>query len=183
MAEVWFYHLTVRALEDAAPEILERCVARGWRATVRLGSEARAAALDDRLWTYDPESFLPHGGPGEGDPATQPVYLTAGDEIPNDPQLLMLADGAQASIDEMARHQRTAILFDGRDPEAVARARDAWRAATAAGLAAVYWAQTEDGRWTRRAASPAGGAAAANAAPKAQVQQDREADKGDANQS
>ncbi len=42
------------------------------------------------------------------------------------------------------------VLFDGNDEEAVAAARDRWRAVKAAGYEATYWQQDEDGRWQRK---------------------------------
>ncbi len=149
MPEILFYHLTERPLEAAAPEILERCVERGWRVTLRARSEERVAALDSHLWTYRDDSFLPHGTAAAGEAARQPIYLTAGDERPNDPDVLMLVEGAEASDAEMAAHDRTVLIFDGHDDDALARARDAWRRAAASGLRAVYWAQ-DGGRWVKR---------------------------------
>ena len=154
MTEVLFYHLTERGLEDAAPEILEKCLARGWRAVVRAGSRARVAALDARLWTWDAEGFLPHGTAADGNAERQPIYLTAGEETPNEPHVLMLVDGAGAAAEEMARFVRVALMFDGLDAAAVEGAREHWRAAVAAGFSAVYWAQ-ENGRWVKKRESPA----------------------------
>ncbi len=150
MTEVLFYHLTAASLEDAAPDILEKCVERGWRVTLRAGSPERVAALDAHLWTFREDAFLPHGTARDGAADRQPIYLTDGDETPNRPQVLMLVDGAVADPQEMARHERVVLMFDGRDPAAVARARDAWRAAAGAGLEAVYWAQEDGGRWVRK---------------------------------
>jgi DNA polymerase-3 subunit chi len=149
MAEALFYHLTERPLEAAAPEILEKCLERGWRVTLRAGAAARLAALDRHLWTYRDDAFLPHGTSADGHAERQPIYLTAGREAPNDPQVLMLVEGAEASPEEMARFERTVLIFDGGDQAALDRAREAWRAATGAGLRAVYWAQ-EGGRWVKK---------------------------------
>src|SRR5262249_20167211 len=44
-------------------------------------------------------------------------------------------------------YARIAYVFDGRDQEAVARARAEWQAAKAKGHAVSYWQQTEQGRW------------------------------------
>ena len=60
MAEIWFYHLEQSALEAALPPLLEKCLARGWRALVRGGQPERLEALDDLLWTWRDDSFLPH---------------------------------------------------------------------------------------------------------------------------
>lgn len=160
MSEILFYHLTRTPLEQAAPGILEKCVERGWRVTLRAGSEARAEALNRHLWTYREDGFLPHGGPEDGDAARQPIYLTAGPETPNEPDVLFLADGAAADSAEMARFPRALLMFDGHDEGAVGDARAAWKAVTEAGLKAVYWTQTDGGGWTKKAESggPAAGA-------------------------
>ena len=70
MTEIWFYHLQCRSLDDVLPGLLERALLRGWRAVVQGASEERIAALDEYLWTYSDESFLPHGSAREGDPET-----------------------------------------------------------------------------------------------------------------
>lgn len=152
---MFFYHLTRSGLEATLPGLLERTLARGWRAVVRTGLPERVAALDSLLWSYAEESFLPHGSAATGFPERQPVWITAGREIPNRAEVLFLVDGAGAETGEMAALVRTVLLFDGRDADAVAAARADWRRATQAGLAATYWAE-EDGRWVRRA--EAGGA-------------------------
>ncbi|MEL6281689.1 MAG: DNA polymerase III subunit chi [Pseudomonadota bacterium] len=150
MGEAIFYHLTMRPLEAALPELLEKTLERGWRAVVRCGSVERVGALDKLLWTYRDESFLPHGVAGDGPAERQPIYLTAGPELPNAPQLLFLVDGADASPEEMASFERCCLMFDGNDPAMVAKAREAWKSATGGGLPAVYWAQDDRGRWVKK---------------------------------
>jgi DNA polymerase-3 subunit chi len=153
MAEILFYHLTHKPLEEAAPAILEKCLERDWKVTLRCGSVERAEALNRSLWTYREDSFLPHGMLKDGDPAHQPVYLTAGDEVPNGADILFLVDGAIAAPAEMSRFIRTILMFDGHDEAAVDDARKAWKGVTEAGLKAVYWAQTDTGGWTKKAES------------------------------
>ncbi|MEM8841097.1 MAG: DNA polymerase III subunit chi [Pseudomonadota bacterium] len=152
MAEVRFYHLTERPLEAVLPVMLERSLARGWRVVVRGAEAMRISALDTYLWTYRDESFLPHGAEGSGTGADQPVWLTTAGDMPNDPQALMLIDGAQAPDQDIKAMEMTAILFDGLDPGAVAHARTQWRQVTQAGIRAVYWAQ-ENGSWVRKSES------------------------------
>ncbi|MEM7271164.1 MAG: DNA polymerase III subunit chi [Pseudomonadota bacterium] len=153
MAEVLFYHLTTRPLEHAAPAILEKCLERGWNVTLRCGSTERAEALNRHLWTYREDGFLPHGGAGDSDASMQPIYLTAGNETPNKPDVLFLVDGAAAAPDEMGGVTRTCLMFDGHDEEAVSDAREQWKAVTGAGLKATYWAQNDRGGWEKRSES------------------------------
>ena len=149
MTEVYFYHLEYRSLEDVLPSLLERSLARGWRATVQAASEERVEALNTLLWTYREESFLPHGSARDGSAQAQPIYLTAGDENPNGSAVRFLVDGAELGAG--GAYERIVHIIDGRDDEAVQRARGAWQEAKGAGLSVSYWQQDEDGRWQKKA--------------------------------
>lgn len=153
MGEVLFYHLTTRPLEQAAPAILEKCVERAWKVTIRCGSPVRVAALDRHLWTYRDEGFLPHGVAGADNADRQPIYITAGEEKPNVPEILFLVDGATSTVDEMSTHMRTLLMFDGHDEDAVADARKIWKSVAESSLKAIYWAQNDEGGWAKRAES------------------------------
>jgi DNA polymerase-3 subunit chi len=149
MTEVLFYHLQGQPLERVLPELLEKCLERKWRVVVQLGSEERRDALDAHLWTYRDDGFLPHGTAREGHAAEQPVWLTTGDDNPNAASVRFLADGAEAA--NYSEYARVVRIFDGNDPDAVDRARDAWKAAKAGGHDATYWQQSEAGRWEKKA--------------------------------
>lgn len=147
-AEVLFYHLERQALEQVLPSLLEKTIERGWRAVVQSGSDERLEALDTALWTYSEESFLPHGMRKDGQPADQPIYLTTSDETPNGAKVRFLVDGAEAS--EFTGWVRIIYVFDGRDGEATALARQEWRKAKDAGCAVTYWRQNDGGRWEKK---------------------------------
>ena len=149
MTEVLFYHLEQQPLERVLPALVERTLARGWRAVVQAGSEERVEALDTLLWTYAEESFLPHGTRRDGNPAAQPVYLTADDINPNEATVRFLVDGA--GIGDMAGYERIVYLFDGRDAAALDRARAQWRNAKETGSEVTYWQQSPEGRWEKKA--------------------------------
>ena len=150
MPEVFFYHLQRQPLEAVLPMLLEKSLGRGWRAVVQLATEERLAALDDHLWTFSDESFLAHGTDREANAADQPVLLTLGPDNPNGAQIRFLCEGVDLPT-EMGTYERMMILFDGTDPQALALARDQWRAVKAAGHDATYWQQDERGRWERKA--------------------------------
>jgi DNA polymerase III subunit chi len=149
MTEVYFYHLETRTLDDVLPGLLERSLKRGWRAAVQAACDERVAALDSLLWAYRDESFLPHGTARDGRASSQPIYLTASDDNPNGAQVRFLVDGAMLA--DASPYTRVAYVFDGRDQDAVARAREAWQTAKAEGLAVSYWQQGSDGRWEQKA--------------------------------
>ena len=149
MTEVLFYHLERQPLDRVLPELLEKCLQRQWRTVAQVGSDERCAALDAHLWTYDDEGFLPHGTAKDGHAASQPVYLTTGDDNPNAATVRFLADGAEMA--DFSGYERVVLLFDGTDPQAVENARESWTAAKRAGHDTTYWQQTERGRWEKKA--------------------------------
>ena len=125
--------------------MLEKALAGGRRVVVVAGSEERVAALDAALWTFDDQSFLPHGTARDGDAAEQPIWLTTREENPNSAGMLVLVDGATAA--DPAAWPELCEFFDGRDEDAVAAARARWKAAKDAGHALKYFKQTDRGGW------------------------------------
>jgi DNA polymerase-3 subunit chi len=145
MTEIRFYHLTRKTLEQVLPELLEKTVERGSKAVVLTGSPERAEALTQFLWTYNPNSFLPHGNAKDGNAERQPVWLTAEDERPNNADFLFLTDGAASA--KMADYARAFDIFDSNDEEALAAARRRWVTCKQDGHSLTYWQQTDKG-WT-----------------------------------
>lgn len=148
MAELLFYHLERQPLESALPGLLQRSLERGWRVVVKVGSEERLEALNGRLWSFDDAAFLPHGSAADGNAEAQPIFLTTGDDNPNGATVRFLVDGAETA--DYVGYERIVFMFDAADPDAVAKARAAWKAAASA-HDATYWRQDENGRWTKQA--------------------------------
>lgn len=148
MTEVRFYHLERSTLESALPTMLERVLERGQRALVVLGTDERLKALNAHLWTYKPESFLPHGAAEDGFADKQPIFLATAAAAPNGADVLFLADGARA--DDLGRFKLCVEMFDGADEAAVTAARERWRAYKDAGHQLTYWRQGDKG-WQKEA--------------------------------
>ena len=150
MTEVLFYHLERASLENVLPGLLEKTLERGWKAVVRCGSRETVLRLDEILWTYGDEAFLPHSADIDR-AAGQPVWLTDNADIPNGADLLFLVDNASADADAIGSLVRCVTIFDGGDQSAVAAARSFWKSAKAAGHDATYWKQSPQGRWEKQA--------------------------------
>lgn len=146
--ETWFYHLERSALEPVLADLLERTLKRGWRALVRSPDPQRLSQLDERLWTYRDDSFLPHGRAGEPLADRQPVLLSTEETAANGANALFLVDGAE--LGSLATWERRLYLFDGRDDAQRALARTRWREAKASGGPVSYWRQTDRG-WEKQA--------------------------------
>jgi DNA polymerase III subunit chi len=148
VTEARFHHLERRRVDQALPPLLERAREEGRRVVVRASSDEMAAALNERLWTYDDSSFLPHGAAGDGDPTTQPVFLTCEAGNPNAATMLVRLSGAEASETDDA-FDLIILLFDGRDEAALGEARREWRRLKDEGRAISYWRESDEGDWER----------------------------------
>lgn len=146
--EVLFYHLETRPLEQVLPELLEKTMARGWRAVIQAPTSERIEALDQYLWTYRDDSFLPHGRAEDGDGDIQPIYLTTEGDNPNGAAIRFFVDGSDVA--DKSGYQRLVHFIDGADGEAVAHARGLWKEAANAGHAVTYWRQNDQGAWQKQ---------------------------------
>ncbi|WP_420393313.1 DNA polymerase III subunit chi [Acuticoccus sp.] len=147
MADVLFYHLEQQTLEDVLPTLLERTLARGWRAVVETPDASRVDALDRHLWVFRDDAFLPHGRVDDN-AAEHPVLLTTGPQNPNGAKVRFLVDRAAPSA--VDTYERVVLIFSADDPDAVADARRHWPSLKAAGHAVTYWRQGRDGRWEKK---------------------------------
>lgn len=143
--EWWFYHLQRTSLERAVGPLLEKCLERGWRVLAISSDASRRAALDEALWTYDDQSFLPHGqAEADGlDPNTQPILISGEGANQNDAAVALLMDGADLQVD--AEFERCMVMFDDGDAATRQKAREQFKAAKDAGLSARYFQQSGRG--------------------------------------
>jgi len=145
--QVDFYHLTAQPLERVLPRIAERVVEGGGRLLVVADSDEQRMAIDRLLWTYAPDSFLPHAvADGESD-AAQPILIAANTAPANAARNIALADGIWR--DEALGFDRAFHFFDA---ERIVEARAAWKAlADRPDVERRYWKQNDAGRWEQAA--------------------------------
>lgn len=145
--KVDFYHLTQRPLEQVLPQIAEKVLAAGQRLLVIAGEERERARLDQLLWTYSADSFLPHGLSGGEDDARQPILIGGDASAANGAGNVALADGVWR--DEALAFERTFHFFG---EERIAEARAAWkRLGDRPEVERRYWKQNAGGKWEQAA--------------------------------
>lgn len=146
--DIWFYHLERSRLDQVLPDLLEKTLARGWRAIVRTADPAGVESLDTLLWTYRDDSFLPHAPADDPAAARQPILITADQDNPNGAQALFLVEDAAPG--DLTAFARCIVIFDGTDPEALQAARRRWVELKARFSSLSYWKQTARG-WEKQA--------------------------------
>jgi DNA polymerase-3 subunit chi len=139
-----FYHLAATPLERVLPRICERLLENEERLLLVAGEE-QLAQLDELLWTYSPDAFLPHGRAEGRAPDKQPILLSEAVEPLNGATNIALADGVWRH--EALAFARTFYFFDNSHLDT---ARGSWRAVKANAEATPrYWKQDEAGKWVQ----------------------------------
>ena len=147
--QVDFYHLTI-PLDRVLPRIAERVVQTGGRLLIVAEPEEQRVALDRLLWSYAPESFLPHAQAGSTDDTAQPILIVH--EITevaptNSARNVAVVDGRWRDL--ILTFDRAFHIFDD---EAIREARLAWKAlADRDDVERRYWKQNDSGRWEQAA--------------------------------
>ncbi|MDE0306466.1 MAG: DNA polymerase III subunit chi [Albidovulum sp.] len=151
MPEVFFYQ-TNSEQEFTLRRILCKSRKAGWRILVRGAKQDRIEMLDDYLWKFPEDEFLPHGMSGGDCDHLHPILLTTENEPFEAREALVLIDGAKTEPNEVAALQRVSVVFESRDIEIVRSARTLWKALNEKGVPLVLWIE-EAGGWVKKASN------------------------------
>ncbi len=146
--EYWFYHLEASTIEGVLPGLLEKTLQKGWRALVKLPAE-QLKEMDDYLWTYKDDSFLPHGRDDEPMAEQQPITLSASATSAFEHQAVFLLGGENVS--DMSGVERCMVMINGRSQDDVLRERKRWKALKETGASLSYYQQNDRGSWEKKA--------------------------------
>ncbi len=146
--DYWFYHLEASTIEGVLPGLLEKTLQKGWRALVKLPPE-QVKEMDDYLWTYRDDSFLPHGRDDEPQTEQQPITLTGAAQDAAGYQAVFLIGGSD--IENMDGVERCLVMINGRSKDDIQRARAQWKALKDTEAKLSYYQQNDRGAWEKKA--------------------------------
>jgi DNA polymerase-3 subunit chi len=133
MTEILFVETTARRMEVQACEIAERNYLQGDKLQIIAENQEQAKRLDDLLWTFKPDSFVPHGiGTGSADESDQPVVIITEKERLGKINALLMMDYVEAEL--VSQFSRAVHLIVVDDPERLERSRGYWTELKEAGF-------------------------------------------------
>ncbi len=145
--DIQFYHLLTTPLEVALPKLAAIAYERGLRVCIVAEADMHTM-LDTALWTYQPNSFLPHGVM-DAQAADHPILITDAPSVVNGATLLIITNGMVVSETEQSAYERIFDVFNGNDTGALEQARGQWKTYLDAGLPLAYVKQRPDGGWEK----------------------------------
>lgn len=147
--DIQFYHLLSTPLEKALPKLVAMAYAKGMRVCI-VAQPSQHAMLDEVLWTYQKDSFLPHGLENEANAAFHPIIIASAPTRINAASLLILTDSSLYNADaEMQGFERVFDMFNGNDSGAVEQARVRWKTYADAQVPLAYIKQRNNGGWDK----------------------------------
>ena len=149
MTEVRFYHMERSGLEQTLPMLVTKALQNNHKIIIKSAEQNEIERLNEHLWTFDPNSFIPHGSAKDGHAANQPVWLTAEDENPSGADVLILTHGA--AHEDLKDFSLVCEMLNGNDPESVTAARARWKTYKDQGFETTYWQQSPAGKWEKKA--------------------------------
>ena len=115
MTQVIFYSSAPLQVENTLFALIEKSIEKGYKSLLLFLDKEKCSMIDEKLWTYKQNSFLPHLSEddeisGEVD---IPIYLSTKNENPYEAELLFSIDGFLP--DNINNFERVVIIVDTND--------------------------------------------------------------------
>lgn len=149
MTRIDFYQLKKQSFEDVLPKLLQKAYATGKRIILKTTTD-KVEEINTFLWTYNEDSFLPHGSRKDGFAEQQPIWITDNEDNPNNAVFLFLTCNVGYECDKLAEYERIFNIFDGNDEASLNNARSMWKTYKNLGFDVYYWEQSANGIWEQK---------------------------------
>ncbi|MGB2166237.1 MAG: DNA polymerase III subunit chi [Candidatus Puniceispirillales bacterium] len=155
MAQIAFYQLQSRPVQDVLPPLLQKTRDSGNKAEI-IAPEDIHDDLSQSIWTQKPDSWLPHMIIGqdhdEWDMDHCPIWITDAETDWHDADIFRFYVAGQMPSDKTlsVSSGRMFIVFDGRNDESLASARSAWKSWRDHNHDLSYFEQDDQKGWVKK---------------------------------
>lgn len=141
--EFAIYQLTTDSFISATVKLLEKIYNSGKRCVFFSPISERVDVINQRLWTFSTNAFIPHGDKLAGFEDQQPIYFTDVFKNPNNATILVLTDTFDISNETYREFERIMLIFD--NPSDTEEAQKLYLALKNGGKNVNYWKQSSHG--------------------------------------
>lgn len=146
--EFWVYACTLTPRKEVLTALLEKALDKDLRVVVFCQNEKESEALNDYLWSFSEEKFIPHGTLADGMAEDQPIFLTHQAQVPNSADMAIVWGEAEVYLTHT--FQRVIVMVDARF-EAPKLTPSQEKLMQALGVdAPTLCVQTAEGKWVRQ---------------------------------
>ena len=155
MAQIAFYQLQSRPVEDVLPPLLQKTYDSGNKAEI-IAPEHIHNDLSQYIWTQKPDSWLPNGIVGRDDQHMDksdcPIWIMADESDQHDADMFRFYVAGQMPSEQMLAHAngRMFIVFDGRNDDSLNAARTSWKSWREDNHDLSYFEQDDQKGWVKK---------------------------------
>ena len=115
MTQIIFYSSAPLRVENTLFTLIEKSLEKGLKSLLLFLDKEKCSVIDEKLWTYKQNSFLPHLSEDDeiSDEIDVPIYLSTKNENPYEAELLFSIDGFLP--DNINNFERLIIIIDAND--------------------------------------------------------------------
>ena len=149
MTEISFYHLQYSSAPTAVVRLVQKAADRKLPTLLLCQNEDMVKEVDELLWTFSTDAFIPHATDQDALTDQQPVLISSHHELPANHAELLVIQGRTAALDEayLKHFNKVMDVFDGSNDNDVAEARKRWAHYKKQGYTMTYWKQNQKGGW------------------------------------
>ena len=115
MTQIIFYSSAPLQVENTLFALIEKSIEKGYKSLLLFLDKEKCSMIDEKLWTYKQNSFLPHLSEDEeiSNEVDIPIYLSTKNENPYEAEILFSIDGFLP--DNINNFERVIIIIDTND--------------------------------------------------------------------
>ena len=117
MTEINFYKITRSSVEKLLPRLLEKIIQEGSMVNFLFKNQNRLEYIDDFLWTYSNESFIPHYVDDSNYINVHPILLSLSENINNNADVFVTIEGYLP--ENIEKYKKIIDIIDGKDDQII----------------------------------------------------------------
>ena len=147
MSEIYFYNTSSRDFLRDITLLIERLYLLEHKVIVLCPDNNVSAIVDDYLWSYKDESFLPHSIADQDHSELDSIIISSHQLNLDFYKILIVFKGSSISFDYSNNFEKVYYFFDDNSNDEREIARTLWKEAKKSGTKCKYW-QVQENKWT-----------------------------------
>lgn len=150
MTQIIFYNTAPLQVENTLFNLIEKSIENGYKSLLLFNDKDKCSAIDEKLWTYKQNSFLPHLSEDEkiSDEIDIPIYLSTKNENPYKAELLFSIDGFLP--DNINNFERVIIIVDVNNKILLEEYKKYYHDINDDFEDIVFYKSDDNGKWTEK---------------------------------
>ena len=146
LEKAFFYNSSQRDIVSDIARLTENIFKRSNEIVVFCIDQETAEVVDDFLWSYKDDSFIPHSMTKSGEASLNPILVTTDLDKGYEHNVLLALNGLLIKERDWQRFSKIYYFFDDQDIKEKENARSMWKSFSSLDIDCKYWIN-EKNKW------------------------------------